>query len=175
MKLSKLTRVSHRWGSIIALLPITIIIVSGIILQLKKVSPYIQPPTQHGAGTAPAIGFERILEVAKTVPEAEIQSWEDVDRLDVRPGEGVVKVRCKNRYEVQIDTETGDILQVAVRRSDLIESIHDGTYFHDSFKLWVFLPAGLILVVLSITGLYLFCLPHLAKRKQRRKKLAAGN
>ena len=175
MKLSKLTRVSHRWGSIIALLPITIIIVSGIILQLKKVSPYIQPPTQHGAGTAPAIGFERILEVAKTVPEAEIQSWEDVDRLDVRPGDGVVKVRCKNRYEVQIDTQTGEILQVAVRRSDLIESIHDGTYFHDSFKLWVFLPAGLILVVLSITGLYLFCLPHLAKRKQRRKKLAAGN
>ena len=175
MKLSKLTRVSHRWGSIIALLPLMIIIASGIILQLKKVSPYIQPPTQHGAGTAPAIGFERILEVAKTVPEAEIQSWEDVERLDVRPGEGVVKVRCKNRYEVQIDTQTGDILQVAVRRSDLIESIHDGTYFHDSFKLWVFLPAGLILAVLSITGLYLFCLPHLAKRRHRRKKLAASN
>lgn len=175
MKLSKLTRVSHRWGSIIALLPLMIIIASGIILQLKKVSPYIQPPTQHGAGTAPAIGFERILEVAKTVPEAEIQSWEDVDRLDVRPGEGVVKVRCKNRYEVQVDTQTGEILQVAFRRSDLIESIHDGTYFHDSFKLWVFLPAGLILAVLSITGLYLFCLPHLAKRRHRRKKLAASN
>ena len=92
--------------AIIALLPITIIIFSGIVLQLKKESAYIQPPTQRGAGREPAIGFERILEVARTVPEAEIESWEDVDRLDVRPGKGVVKVRCKNRYEVQIDTET---------------------------------------------------------------------
>ena len=166
MKLSKLSRVLHRWGSIIALLPITIIIVSGIVLQLKKVSPYIQPPTQRGAGTEPTIGFERILEVARTVPEAEIESWEDVDRLDVRPGKGVVKVRCKNRYEVQIDTETAEILQVAVRRSDLIESIHDGTYFNDLFKLWVFLPAGIVLAMLVITGIYLFLLPYLVRRKR---------
>lgn len=169
MKLSRLSRVLHRWGSIIALLPITIIIVSGIVLQLKKVSPYIQPPTQRGAGTEPAIGFERILEVARTVPEAEIESWEDVDRLDVRPGKGVVKVRCKNRYEVQIDTETAEILQVAFRRSDLIESIHDGTYFNDHFKLWVFLPAGIVLATLVITGLHLFLLPYLARRKRARK------
>ena len=139
MKLSKLSRLSHRWGSIIALLPITIIVFSGIVLQLKKQSAYIQPPTQRGAGTEPTIGFERILEVARTVPEAEIESWEDVDRLDVRPGKGVVKVRCKNRYEVQIDTETAEILHVAFRRSDLIESIHDGSYFNDHFKLWLFL------------------------------------
>jgi len=169
MKLSKFSRLWHRWGSIIALLPITIIVVSGIVLQLKKVSPYIQPPTQRGAGTEPAIGFERILEVARTVPEAEIESWEDVDRLDVRPGKGVVKVRCKNRYEVQIDTETAEILQVAVRRSDLIESIHDGTYFNDHLKLWVFLPAGIVLATLVITGIHLFLLPYVVRRKRVRK------
>ncbi len=168
MKLSKLSRLLHRWGSIIALLPITIIIFSGIVLQLKKESAYIQPPTQLGAGTEPAIGFDRILEVARTVPEAEIESWEDVDRLDVRPGKGVVKVQCKNRYEIQIDTGTAEILQVAFRRSDLIESIHDGSYFNDHFKLWVFLPAGIVLAALVITGVHLFLLPHLARRKRVR-------
>ena len=166
MKLSKLSRVSHRWGSIIALLPITIIIFSGIVLQLKKELAYVQPPTQSGAGTEPTIGFERILEVVRTVPEAEIESWEDVDRLDVRPSKGVVKVRCKNRYEVQIDTETAEILHVAFRRSDLIESIHDGSYFNEHFKLWVFLPAGIVLATLVLTGLHLFLLPHLARRKR---------
>ena len=130
MKLSRQSRVFHRWGSIIALLPITVIIFSGIVLQLKKVSSYVQPPTQSGSGTEPAIDFDRILEVARTVPEAEIETWEDVDRLDVRPGKGVVKVRCKNRYEVQIDAETAEILQVAFRRSDLIESIHAGSFFN---------------------------------------------
>ena len=156
----------HRWGSIIALLPITVIIFSGIVLQLKKVSSYVQPPTQSGSGTEPAIDFDRILEVARTVPEAEIETWEDVDRLDVRPGKGVVKVRCKNRYEVQIDAETAEILQVAFRRSDLIESIHDGSFFNEHFKLWVFLPAGIVLALLLVTGVHLFFLPYLARRKR---------
>ncbi len=168
MKLSKFSRLLHRWGSIIALVPIMIIIFSGIVLQLKKESAYIQPPTQSGAGTEPTIGFERILEVSRTVPEAQIESWEDVDRLDVRPGKGVVKVRCKNRYEVQIDTETAEILHVGFRRSDLIESIHDGSYFNEHFKLWVFLPAGIMLAALLITGVHLFLLPYLVRRKRVR-------
>jgi hypothetical protein len=172
MKLSKLNRLTHRWGSIIALLPITIIIVSGIVLQLKKVSPYIQPPTQRGVGTQPAIGFDRILEVVSSVPEAGVETWEDVDRLDVRPDKGMVKVRCNNRYEVQIDTKTAEILQVAFRRSDLIESIHDGTYFNDHFKLWLFLPAGIVLAMLVITGLYLFLLPSIVRRKRTRKQMS---
>ena len=172
MKLSKLNRLTHRWGSIIALLPITIIIVSGIVLQLKKVSPYIQPPTQRGVGTQPAIGFDRILEVMSSVPEAGVETWEDVDRLDVRPDKGMVKVRCNNRYEVQIDTKTAEILQVAFRRSDLIESIHDGTYFNDHFKLWLFLPAGIVLAMLVITGLYLFLLPSIVRRKRTRKQMS---
>ncbi|MGI9467052.1 MAG: hypothetical protein ACR2OA_08025 [Rubripirellula sp.] len=175
MKLSKLSRLSHRWGAILALLPITIIIVSGIVLQIKKISPYIQPPTQRGVGTEPAIGFDRILEISRTIPEAAIESWDDVDRLDVRPGKGLVKVRGMNRYEVQIDTKTGEILQVAFRRSDLIESIHDGTFFHEQFKLWVFLPAGIVLAMLVITGVHLFLLPHLARRKRERKQMAETN
>ena len=170
MKLSKLSRNLHRWGSILALLPMAIIIVSGVVLQLKKEVAYIQPPTQRGIGSQLSISFDRILEVAKTVPQAEIASWDDINRLDVRPGKGMVKVRGKNGREIQIDTQTGEVMQVAVRRSDLVESIHDGSYFHDSFKLWVFLPVGLILVVLAITGLHLFFLPQLARRKRRRKE-----
>jgi uncharacterized iron-regulated membrane protein len=166
MKLSKLSRYLHRWGSIVALLPIVIIIVSGVILQLKKEVVHIQPPTQAGSGSQLSLSFDRILEVAKTVPQAEIASWDDIARLDVRPGKGMVKVRGKNRCEIQIDTHTGEIMQVAVRRSDLIESIHDGSYFHDHFKLWVFLPAGLILACLVITGLHLFFLPYLARRRR---------
>ncbi|MBT3201360.1 MAG: PepSY domain-containing protein [Phycisphaerales bacterium] len=169
MKLSKINRKLHRWGSILALAPMMIIIISGIILMLKKDMAYIQPPTQRGTGTELAIGFEQILESARSVEQAKIASWDDVDRLDVRPGKGVVKVRAKNGWEVQIDTQSGEVMQTAVRRSDLIESIHDGTYFHDSFKLWVFLPSGVMLAILVLTGAHLFFLPHLARRKKRRK------
>ena len=167
MKLSQLSRRLHRWGSIVALVPITIIIVSGVILQLKKDVAYIQPPTEAGTGLQLSLSFDHILEVAKTVPQAEIASWDDIARLDVRPGKGVVKIRGKNRCEIQVDSHTGEILQVAVRRSDLIESSHDGSFFHDRIKLWLFLPAGLVLVCLVITGLHLFLLPYLARRRRQ--------
>ncbi len=169
MKLSKVNRKLHRWGSILALAPMLVIIVTGIILMLKKESAWIQPPTKRGESSQLAIGFEQILESARTVEQAGIKSWDDVDRLDVRPGKGVVKVRAKNRWEVQIDTKTGEVLQCMVRRSDLIESIHDGSYFHDGVKLWVFLPSGVVLAILVLTGVHLFSLPHMARRRKKRK------
>lgn len=168
MRASILNRKLHRWGSIIACVPILVILVTGLILQLKKDSSWIQPSTRRGTGGAPEIPFSEVLRIAKGVPEAGIESWADIDRLDVRPSKGMVKVRATNRYEVQIDTKTGDVLQVAYRRSDLIESIHDGSFFHDKAKLWVFLPTAVILIGLWITGMYLWLLPHLKKRARRR-------
>lgn len=160
MRASKLNRKVHRWASIVAALPLLVILLTGILLQFKKESDWIQPPTARGTGTRPAVSFDRILEAVKTVPEAGIRSWDDVDRLDVRPSKGVVKVRGKNRWEVQVDTQTAEVLQSAYRRSDLIEALHDGTFFHDAVKHWIFFPTAILLVALWITGVYLFLLPY---------------
>ena len=61
------------------------------------------------------------------------------------------------------------VLQVAYRRSDLIESIHDGSYFHDNMKLWIFLPTGVFLAVMWGTGIYLFASPYVARSKRRKR------
>lgn len=169
MKASRLNRVVHRWGSIATSVPVLIVLVTGVVLQLKKEATWIQPKTQAGVDRPPQISFSEILEIAKTVPQAKVETWDDIDRLDVRPGKGMLKVRCKNRWEVQLDATSGDVLQVAYRRSDLIESIHDGSFFSDGVKLGVFLPTAVVLLVLWMTGIYLFLLPHLAKRKKRLK------
>jgi hypothetical protein len=112
--------------------------------------------------------FDQILTIARTVSEAGISSWDDVDRLDVRPGKGMLKLRAENSWEIQIDANSGAILQVAYRRSDLIESIHDGSFFGDHVKLWVFLPSALVLIGLWITGLVLFLHPRLVRKRKRR-------
>jgi hypothetical protein len=88
--------------------------------------------------------------------------------LDVRPGKGVVKVRAKNNWEIQIDTTNGEILQVAFRRSDIIESIHDGSFFHDGFKLWIFLPSAILLAGIWATGIYLFLFPYMNRRNHKK-------
>ena len=81
----------------------------------------------------PAVTLVEMFEVAKSVPEAGISSWADLDRVDIKPDKGVIKFISHSRWEVQIDTGTAEILQVAYRRSDLIESIHDGSCFADNW------------------------------------------
>lgn len=156
MHFAQFNRVVHRWATVLVTIPLLIVICTGVILMLKKEFVWIQPPSQRGISTEPILPFNKILEIAGTVPSAEIQSWEDIDRLDIRPGKGIVKVRSKNRWEIQLDAATGEIRHVAYRRSDLIESIHDGSFFHDRVKMWVFLPAAILLAVMLLTGLYLF-------------------
>ena len=167
MSAAKWNRRVHRWGAVIAALPLLVIMASGVVLQLKRESAWIQPPTQQGTGTELLLPWDQVLEVTKGVPEAGVESWADIDRLDVRPSKGMLKVRCKNRWEVQIDASSGKVLSSTLRRSDWIESIHDGSWFHDSFKLWVFLPTGLILCGLWVTGVYLWLLPHLVRRRRK--------
>ena len=166
---NKWTRKTHYWGAFIILLPVLIISITGIFLQLKKDIDWIQPPTISGeSANNPSISFEEILEAAKKVEEANIRSWNDIDRLDVRIDKGIVKVRSKNRWEVQVDTNSGEVVQVAYRRSDIIEELHDGSWFHENIKLLIFLPSGIILFILWITGFYMVLLPYLSKWKKKK-------
>jgi uncharacterized iron-regulated membrane protein len=167
----RLNRKVHYWGAIICSVPVLVVILSGILLLLKKESSWIQPPTSKGLTGEPAVSFSQILNASKAVPQAEIKTWDDIARLDVRPDKGLVKVHATNHWEIQIDHRSGEVLQVAFRRSDIIESLHDGTFFHDSAKLWIFLPSAILLLVLWITGIYLFAKPLLVKWNRQKQKL----
>ncbi|MEM8769914.1 MAG: PepSY-associated TM helix domain-containing protein [Pseudomonadota bacterium] len=171
-RLKPTNRKIHYWGSIVIALPLSIVLVSGLFLLLKKDVDWIQPPTIKGTQEGMMLDFEEVLSIARSVPEAGVESWSDVDRIDLRPGKGMLKVRSQTRWEIQIDTHSGEILQVAYRRSDIIESIHDGSFFGDSVKLWVFLPAALVLLGLWITGLVLFVQPQLVKARKRRSRVS---
>jgi uncharacterized iron-regulated membrane protein len=154
----------HRWGALVVALPFLVVIVTGIILQLKKEWTWVQPPASRGVGKRPEIDFEAILKAVRDdAPEAEVQTWEDIDRLDVRPTKGYVKVQANNHWEVQVDLKTAKVLHSAYRRSDWLEAIHDGSWFHEQIKLWVFLPSSIIVSGLWMTGMYLFVLPYWVK------------
>jgi uncharacterized iron-regulated membrane protein len=174
MKLQVLTRRVHYWGAIVVSAPLLVVIVTGILLQLKKELPWVQPPEQRGTGKEPAVSLAQVLAACRGVPEAEVETWDDVNRIDVRPSRGLIKVWAKNSWEVQLDAYSGEVLQVAYRRSDLIESLHDGSWFHDAAKLWLFLPAAVVLLGLWLTGLYLFWLPIVVRRRRAAARAQAA-
>jgi hypothetical protein len=94
-----LNRQIHYWASFVVAIPLLVMIASGLFLQAKKHWTWVQPAEQPGTGTQPVLDFHGILAALKTVPEMNVQSWDDVHRLDVRPRRGMVKVWLNNGWE----------------------------------------------------------------------------
>lgn len=171
MSFNFLNRKIHYWASFMVAIPLLVMIASGLLLQAKKHWSWVQPIENHGTGTTPTLDLEGILVSLKTVPEMNVRGWDDVNRLDVRPGRGMVKAWLKNGYEIQVDLGTGHILQTSYRRSDLIETIHDGSFFGgDWIKLGLFVPAGVVLLLLWLSGLWMWWLPFIVKRRRASAK-----
>ncbi len=169
MKSHLLYRKAHYWGSLIIALPTLIMITTGILLLVKKEFQWIQPPSQKGISqdAVPTQTFEQLFLQVQLTPQMEVEKWSDLQRVEVKPGKGVVKFISINYWELQLDTHTGAMLSLAKRRSGIIESIHDGSWFTPWMKLWVFLPVGLLLIGLWLTGIYLFFLPIFRKKRKQ--------
>jgi hypothetical protein len=170
MRLNQLNRKIHYWATAFVAVPILVVIGSGLLLQMKKYAQWIQPAERRGTGTVPAIDLRDLIASVRAVPGVHVNGWDDVNRIDVRPSRGIAKVWLRNGWEVQVDLGTGHVLQTAYRRSDLIESIHDGSFFAGEWsKLGIFFPSAVALLVMWITGVWLFITPFVAKRKRRRQ------
>ncbi|NOG55340.1 MAG: PepSY domain-containing protein [Planctomycetes bacterium] len=163
---------THKWVGIIIAVVVLNFAVTGFLLLIKKQVAWIQPPENRGiAVNTFGVTFDDVLSACQSDPTLAVQTWEDVDRLDVRPGKGILKVRTANRWEAQIDLSTGEVLQVAYRRSDMIESIHDGSIVADWVRDWVLPAAAVSLMFLVFSGLWLWLEPAY-RRAQRRRRSA---
>jgi len=176
MKTQALLRKIHHWGSLCIMLQMGLVIGAGLLLILKKEIDWVQPPTAKGVARedVPVKTMDELFLAAQSVEELELRDWSELSRVDFKPDKGVVKFVAPNNWEAQIDTATGEVLQVAYRRSDIIESLHDGSFFADWVKLYIFFPSGVGLLILWGTGIYLFFLPHLKRASKKRKKRLNG-
>ena len=157
MNAHTLNRKFHYWAAAVVALPVLVILLTGLLLQLKKQSPWVQPSEQRGVGKEPTLTMPRLLEICRTATNAGVHSWADIQRVDLRLSKGLLKVYTGTHWEIQIDALTAQVLQVAYRRSDIIEALHDGSWFHPE-----------LLVVVAIIGvLSSLLLPVVAKAKAR--------
>lgn len=173
MKIGKLLRDIHHWLSPVIMLPLGVMIVAGLFLMLKKDIDWIQPPSQRSpvaSVEAPDTSLAQLYEAAAAIPELGISRWDEFDRIDIQSDRGIAKFIAPNRWEAQIDLVTLDVLSLEYRRSDLFEQIHDGSFFADWVKTFIFLPVGVILLVLWGTGIWLFFDPHVKRWLRRRRR-----
>jgi len=165
-------RRTHAWLSMCFAVPLVVVIITGILLQLKKQLPFVQPIERAGVTHEPVATPAQYLEAINRGKLDGAVTWKDVQRVDIRPSKGIAKVILKSDVEYQVDLGTGHVLQRELRMSDFIESLHDGSFFAgDISKLGVFLPAAIGLLVLWVSGIYMFWLPLVVKlRKSRAAK-----
>ena len=147
--------------------------ITGLLLGWKKQSDWLQPGTERGqkgelADWKPIseLSYAAVIAFRQNAgPDANAE----VDRMDVRPGKNVVKVRFEHDdYEVQVDGITGEVLNVGMRNADWIERFHDGSIVSDLFKLISMNVLSFGVFFLSITGLWLYFGPKRYRAQRRR-------
>lgn len=164
----------HRWLGVALALFLIISASTGILLGWKKNSNLIQPNTQKGTSTELSewLDAHKIAEIAhnKISNHLNISNIEEIgiDKMDYRPSKGIVKVLFdKGYWEVQVDGKTGEVLSVARRHSDWIESLHDGSIISQTFK-WIsmnILGIGLLLLILA--GVWLWYGPKIIRKNRK--------
>jgi len=148
--------------------------VTGILLALKKEVNVIQPPTQKGI-SKDMTSWKSIAELSEIATTAFYNKYPDqktnaVDRIDVRPSKGMVKVLFeKSQWEVQVDAQSGEVLSMARRHSDWIEALLDGSIISDLFKLISMNFLGIGVITLLGTGIWMWYGPK-EFRKLKRKR-----
>ena len=168
-KILRVFRKVHRTTGAFLFVFFFIIAATGFLLGIKKHSGgMILPEAKKGSST----------ELSDFLPLDSLQNnanrfitnflkdskSSEIDRIDVRPEKGMVKFTFKsNFYEVQLDGATGSLLQIDVRRSDVIEKIHDGSivdyylgFESGVFKLIYTIIMSLALMLFTITGFWLW-------------------
>lgn len=176
-KIKKISKATRRYRRIHHYLGITLLLLlfisatTGILLAWKKNVDLLQPPTQRG--DSPSLQTWKPLDELQKIATTEISNHVDdivsVDRMDVRPEKGIVKVLYKPGYwEVQLDGTSGEVLSVEKRYSDLIEQIHDGSIINDAFKLISMNVLGIGLILLMLSGFWLWYGPRLIRYIKRK-------
>lgn len=179
----RLFRKIHRQTAVFLFIAFFIMAGTGLLLGWKKNSGEIilaktQSGTSKDLGQWLSLDSLRNTAINYLKDSVSANLSPEIDRIDVRPDKGVVKVTFVNHYKgLQIDGATGRVLKVEQRRSDLIEHIHDGTIVdrwlnieNGWFKLIYTTIMGIALILFTITGFWIWWGPkqlHKMKEKNR--------
>jgi uncharacterized iron-regulated membrane protein len=152
----------HKWVGISVAFFMLITAATGLLLGWKKNIDLLQPPTRTGTTSdlRKWISFESVVVRANHALDSLAIPLTGLEKLDVRTDKGIIKIIYLHHWEVQMDGQSGKIFSVAKRHADWIEHIHDGSIISDGFKLLYTNYLGWGLLILSLTGFWLWYGPR---------------
>lgn len=163
----------HLWLGVLVTVALVAIAVTGVLLNHKRglgLMPEI--PHEPTGPFASALALEQIARVAlEAAPAATRGTWQPgdpvdvalIDRMDVRPRNGLAKVRLRDKAstEVTVDLASGAVLHVGRRGDVFLEKLHSGEIFGGQPFVILSDIAAIALVLTLITGYWLWMAPRL--------------
>lgn len=151
---------THLWVGVAASALLVVICITGILLNHKNTFGFMpDPPAAELTGLVGAMSLADLVSAAEAAAGAEVAAA-GVDRMDVRPDNGLMKVRFEDRVvtEVTVALHTGEILSVGERNDVFLEKLHSGEIFGDN---WILLSDALAigLLLLLVTGTWMWLYP----------------
>lgn len=163
----------HLWLGVVGTLALFAIAVTGVLLNHKRglgLMPDISHEPRGEFNTA--LSLDRLAHAALVAaPPSARGTWKEgdavdislIDRMDVRPRNGYVKVRLRDNasMEMTVDLVSGEVLHVGRRGDVFLEKLHSGEIFGGQPFVLLSDIAAIILVVTLITGYWLWLAPKL--------------
>ena len=162
---SRIAFYSHLWLGVVFTAALLVISATGILLNHKR-GLGLMPDVAHepGAPFAEAQSLDSLASVALVATGRAPRTLREIDRMDVRPRNGFVKVRMRDAAstEVTVDIATGRVLHVGPRGDVFLEKLHSGEAFGGR---WVLLSdaAAVALVITIISGYWLWLFPKVRR------------
>ncbi len=170
--ISRFSFQAHLWLGVISTIVLLVIAITGILLNHKR--PLGLMPDVPNEPSVPFISSLPLAQLAD-IALAEVAGAGNepanpvtaIDRMDVRPRDGFVKVRMRDASstEVTVDIGTGKVLHVGPRGDAFLEKLHSGEIFGGPYVLLSDF-AALALVVTLISGYWLWLAPKLRRSSE---------
>lgn len=152
---------THLWLGVIAAFLVIIIAVTGIMLNHKRALGFM-PGTdaRQPEAFAMALPLPELAERAAAAVTPEVAT-SGIDRMDVRPDKGIIKVRFNDIgiTEVTLALHDGAVLVTGLRNDSFLEQLHSGDAFGGEGYLLSDLAGG-ALILLLLSGFWMWLYPH---------------
>ncbi len=164
---------AHLWLGVVSTIALLVIAITGILLNHKRLLGLM--PDVPNAPSAPFVSslpMAQLADIALAEVAGAGNSPRDpvtaIDRMDVRPRDGLVKIRMRDATstEVTVDIGTGKVLHVGPRGDAFLEKLHSGEVFGGPYILLSDF-AAVALVVTLISGYWLWLAPKLRRAGSR--------
>jgi uncharacterized iron-regulated membrane protein len=139
----------HRYVALVILLPLTLISLTGVVLQLRSQFEFIQPSTikNEMPKDSKLMSFESLLET---------YGAKNIEQIILKPSKGSLVVRLLDGHELQLNPVTGEVLKKALRRTNFLIELHQGSFFGKFGQYGVFFLAALGLCFLIVSGMIIY-------------------